>query len=199
MSFPPRTHVSDALARAVYDHLNGQPNGGVNRMMITVVTAGGSSDLPTSVFVGFSGGVAGGAVRAALVNLPNHPLFAAYATTVLQFAGAALLAHAPGGPVPPAAGHYQVTHPRHCAEPRALMAAAASGLRPNGMSTIWWGNNANPHPHPDGGHPAGAGGLTIFAAPCEICSMNDKWIMARAENVRAHSNGLPRRSYESPF
>jgi hypothetical protein len=202
MPYPPRTTTSDALARAIYNHLagTGQPGGGVNRMMVTVVTAGGTAELPSHVFVGFSGGVGGGGVRAALIALAAVPLFAAFTTTILPFDGAGALAHAPGGPVAAAPGHFQVAHGRHCAEPRALMAAAASGARINGMSTIWWGNVANGYPHPDGGIPTDpATGITIFAAPCQICAMNDDWIMARAQNVRDTARGLPRKSFESPI
>lgn len=201
LPYPPRTNASDAFARAIHAHLTstGAPTGGANRMMITTVTAGGTAELPSHVFVGFSGGVAGGGVRAALTALSATPLFAATTTRILNFDGAGSLTAAPGGPVAAAPGHFQVAHGRHCAEPRALMEAASSGKTINGMSTIWWGNNQNPYPHPAGGPPNGVGGVTIFAAPCQVCAMNDEWIMARASLEREATRTGTRKSAEAPF
>jgi len=167
-------------------------------MMITVVTAGGTVGLPSRVFIGFSGGIAGGGVRAALTALAATPIFNAFTTTVLPFAGAQQLTHAPDGPIAAAPGHFQVTQGRHCAEPRALMEAAASGEHINGMSTLWWGNNANAYPHPAAGLPNGVGGNTIFAAPCAICAMNADWVMARASLKRDAARGM-QRFHEAPF
>ncbi|WP_310619577.1 hypothetical protein [Flexibacterium corallicola] len=201
MPFPPRTAATDAFIRAIHNHLTttGAPSGGTNRMMISAVTAGGTASLPSRVFIGFSGGVAGGTVRAVVTTMNTVPLFTATRTTILPFSGEGQLVAPLGGPVPIQLGHYQVAHNRRCSEPRALLEAARSGLRINGMSTMYWGNNQNPYPHPSGGIPNGVNGFTIFARPCDICSLNDDWLMTRVNSSRDTARGLPRRSVEAPL
>lgn len=83
---------------------------------------------------------------------------------------------------------------RDCAEPKALHAAAESGAKINGMTTVWFGNGPNPYPD-QAGDINGVDGLN-FANPCNFCSQNETRIMIEVERTYHAKRGVPLRSYE---
>ncbi|OZG72622.1 hypothetical protein BTA51_13920 [Hahella sp. CCB-MM4] len=191
MNFPPRTRASDAIIRNLHAQLTaaGVASGGANRCMITVVVTG-DVDVPRRAIISTSGPrVVQGALRTAINNLAGHGIYGGVAYTIVHFSGA-------NGVVNPlnsgmaTQDHYHVQGGRHCAEPKALEAASGFGDRMTGMSTIWWGNNANPYPDPSN-NPAG-----IFALPCEVCQTNEVWFMKRVEERRMVSKGAARRAFD---
>jgi hypothetical protein len=192
MSFPPRTAASDAIANNLYNALAGAfpavPNGGANRCMVAILTTNEVGGIPAGAFIATSGpaAVAGG-LRTAINNTAGLGLYAAVAYTIVQFSSAGAMIR-PFHSALPGANGYLLAGARHCAEPKAIEAAAATGQRLSGMTTFWWGNIANPYPDPSN-NPAG-----IFALPCDICQANERWIMARAEEARlqARSGARPR-------
>jgi hypothetical protein len=196
MPFPPRNAASDAIIRNLYRELTAGnvASGGANRCMITVLTTDETDGVPRNAFIATSSpaGVAG-SLRSAINNLAGQGIYGGVVYHVLHFQGANIMIHAPGGPGARVPGDYRLAGPRHCAEPKAIEAAAATGARLSGMSTIWWGNNANPYPDP-ANNPNG-----IFALPCDICQANEAWIMERADEARLQGRGVGRRAAESPI
>lgn len=63
---------------------------------------------------------------------------------------------------------------RNCSEPKALEAVGRAGLKPLGMTTIWYGSRENPYPHPKGLPSANP------ALPCDFCEMNAQRVMIHA-------------------
>jgi hypothetical protein len=195
MEFPPRTGASDAIANNLFNALTAAapavPNGGANRCMVTVLTVNEVGGVPAGAFIATSGpaAVAGG-LRTAINNQATNGLFAAVAYHIITFSSSGAMIR-PFNSALPGAGGYLLAGPRHCAEPKAIERAAATGQRLSGMTTFWWGNVVNPYPDPTN-NPAG-----IFALPCDVCRANERWIMARAEEARVQArSGAPRRSLE---
>lgn len=63
---------------------------------------------------------------------------------------------------------------RDCSEPKVLQGVRDAGDRAFGMSTMWYGTQANPFPDTvGGGH-----GLS-YARPCDFCRLNEQRIMLR--------------------
>jgi hypothetical protein len=160
--------------------------------MISIVTTGEVDGIPKAAFVATSGpaAVAGG-VRTAINNMRGHGIYGGIAYHVIQFTDNAIMINPRGAVAPgPAVGDYRLAAPRHCAEPKAIEAAAATGDTLSGMSTIWWGNIPNNFPDPVN-NPA-----LYFAVPCGICRANEDWIMTKAKEAKMMAKGAVRRSYE---
>lgn len=92
--------------------------------------------------------------------------------------------------------------PLKCGVEALLAAASQSPYVITGMSTIWWGNNNNPHPvgvqqvpDPD---PASNNAQGLFADPCPVCSVNETYIMMHVGQARRARRGA-RFAMEAPF
>lgn len=186
MNFPPRTRASDAIIRNLFIQLTagGVVNGGANRCMITAVVTG-DIDVPRRAIISTSGPKAvKGGLRTAINNLVGNGVYGGVDYTIVHFSGANAVVN-PLNSGMATQNHYHVQGGRHCAEPKALEAASRFGDKITGMSTIWWGNNANPYPDPNNNRNG------IFALPCEVCQTNEKWYMKRVEMLRMVSKGAP--------
>jgi hypothetical protein len=207
MPFPPRTAASDAIARNLFRALKTAadrvPDGGVNRCMVTVVTVNEVGNIPSDAYIAASGPKPlSGGLRVAINNQALHGIFAKVVYHLAVFTGAESMICPLGSPLPRQSyelpdGHlventYLLAGGRHCAEPKAIEEAARSGKVLSGMTTFWWGNNANPYPDPDDNP------TKIFALPCDVCRANEGWIMARAEAARIQGrSGGPARALEA--
>lgn len=194
MPFPPRTKASDAIANNLYADLTTAhiANGGQNRCMITVLTTGEIDGIPKAAFIATSGpaAVAGG-VRTAINNLHGHGIYGGIDYNIIPFTDNANMINPIGTALSlPVPGDYLRVGARHCAEPKAIEAAAATGDALSGMSTVWWGNNVNAYTDPNN-NPNG-----YFALPCEVCQANEDWIMTKAKEAKMVAKGSARRFYE---
>ena len=195
-SFPPRTAASDAIARNLFLDLqaNAVANGGVNRCMVTVVVTG-DRDIPTAAFIAASGPGLGGGLRTAINNLQGNGIYGGVAYTLVAYTRNTNLIRPPNflPGVAPAPVPFLLPNARDCAEPKALEAAAQTGDRLSGMSTFWWGNIANAHPHPN----PDPLGIVPWAQPCDVCATNENNIMLYIEQLRLNSrSGVPMRAFE---
>jgi hypothetical protein len=64
---------------------------------------------------------------------------------------------------------------RNCAEPKLIEGATDAGETITGMTTIWYGSQANPYRDP-----RAAAGISP-ARPCGICARNERLIMVHAQ------------------
>lgn len=157
--------------------------------MITAVTTG-DEDIPIRVIISTSGpaGIQG-AVRTAINNIKNQLLYNDVDYSIVPFTGSNSVVN-PLNSGMATQNHYHVHGGRHCAEPKALEAASLFGKKIIGMSTIWWGNTINPYQDPNN-NPTG-----IFASPCEVCQINEVWLMKNIEENRLVSQGLTRKAHD---
>lgn len=191
MNFPTRTRASDAIIRNLFTQLlqGGTASGGANRCMITVVVTG-DIDVPRRAIISTSGPrLVQGELRTAINNLAGNGVYGGVAYTIVHFSEANAVVN-PRNSGMATQNYYHVQGGRHCAEPKALEAASRFGDKITGMSTVWWGNNANPYPDPSN-NPDG-----MFALPCEVCLTNEKWFMKRVEELRIVSKGAVGKAYE---
>jgi len=188
MPYPPRTKASDAIARDIFRLAEEaeipKKSAKQGRFMVTVVTTEEYDNAPRSAFIATSGFDQKGEFRRMLNNTRNQGGRIYHGT---KFDISATYPEADNLLVPnnsewidkksqEPGKEFLLKDSRHCAETKALFAAAGSGERISGMTTFWWGEK-NPYPIPGEKNEQ-------FAAPCDVCSMNADNIMRRVEEYR---------------
>ena len=198
MPYPRRTTASDALLDELHEMLTKAKvsNKGSNKCMISVVTVDEFEGQPRAAFYATSGFRNAGTVRSQINNLIGHGSYYgvfcefSYSTQPFSLSQTMMAPHGmyKDGPAVPgakkqlriAANDIVLDGPRHCAEPKAIQAAADShiGSKISGMSTMWWGDTVNefydPQKNPN----------KYFALPCKICQANADRTMIWAEHRR---------------
>lgn len=209
--FPPRTKESDQQAKLAVQALDNSPNSGQNFMVTAVTTIDGNA------FIAISGsnrrnaeaelkeklhwigqlntsGKQNKQLRRNIRALKTNPNL-----NVMDSAHKSATAFSPlrDKMIDPNKAHgaanAQLNHNflfqgnRDCSEPKALQAAAESGKKITGMTTVWYGAGLNSYPHPDGNKFNIPGN---YARPCNFCMMNELRIMQNVQNARANQRGV---------
>lgn len=215
LKFPKRTRESDSKALLVVRALQGSPNSGQNYMVTVVTTDSGrcfvslsgsnraqaEDELRTKLHWIGQLNTAGRANKQLRINLNRlgkrvGDIYAGAHNSATAFHP--LRGHL----VDPDRGQVLARHGapltfqgnRDCAEPKALHAAATSGAKITGMTTVWYGNQPNQYPD-QAGAMHGIQGLK-YARPCEFCRQNEARIMMEVERSLLAQKGVPQKPYE---